>query len=244
MILLFKNKFELDISVQQEHQNSFLKDEVPQQRRAFLITYSQADLSIFKDGESFAAVVVETFGRSNVVEWACCKEFHADGAEHFHMSIKFKSSRLWGPVKKKFMQDYNVSLNFKTKSYGHVAAYRYVIKEKNISTVLHSQGHIPLENIRSSKTEKAFIRFNEMSSQKKRRILEENSSSSSSPAKPVRLTNVDVSNIMVKRGIKTEDELMSLVWARAKDSESELESFVLNKTPKAQADLIATTWRM
>lgn len=39
------------------------------------------------------------------------------------MSIKFKSSRLWGLVKKKFMQDYNVLLNFKTKSCEYVAAY-------------------------------------------------------------------------------------------------------------------------
>ena len=112
------------MNVQQEHQNSLLKDEMPQQRRAFLITYSQEDLSIFKDCESFAEALVETFGRSNVVEWACCKEFHADGEERFHMSIKFKPSRLWGPVKKKFMQDCNISLNFKTKSYGYVAAYR------------------------------------------------------------------------------------------------------------------------
>ena len=56
------------MSVQQEHQNSLFKDEMPQQRKAFLITYWQADLSIFKDCESFAAGVVEVFGSSNVVE--------------------------------------------------------------------------------------------------------------------------------------------------------------------------------
>ena len=131
------------MSVQQEHQKKLLKDEMPQQRRAFLITYSQADLSILKDCENFEAAVVETFGSSTVVEWACCKEFHADGGEHFHMSIKFKSSPLWGSIKERFMQDYNVSLNFKTKLYGYVATYQHVIKEKDISTVLHSQGHTP-----------------------------------------------------------------------------------------------------
>ena len=86
------NKLELDISVRQEHQNSLLKDEMSQQRRGFLITYSQADLRIFKDCESFAAAVVEAYGSSNVVEWAHGKEFHADGGENFHMLIKFKSS--------------------------------------------------------------------------------------------------------------------------------------------------------
>ena len=83
-----------------------------------------------------------------------------------------------------------------------------------------------------------------MSSQKKRRKLEKNSNASSALAKTVRLTNVNVSNLMVKRGIKTEDELLSLAWAGTKDCEPALQSFVLNKTPKARDDLTATTWRM
>ena len=60
----------------------------------------------------------------------------------------------------------------------------------------------------------------------------------------MRLTNVDISNFMIKQGIKTEDELLSLAWARAKDGEPDLQSIVLNKTSKARADLIATTWRI
>ena len=48
---------------------------------------------------------MKAFGSSNVVQWACCRGFHADRGEHVHMSIELKSSRLWGPVKKKFMQD-------------------------------------------------------------------------------------------------------------------------------------------
>ena len=64
---------------------------------------------------------------------------------------------------------------------------------------------------------------------------------SHAPTKPVPLTNVDVSNLMVRQGIKTEDELLSLAWARWHDGEPDLQSFVLNKTPKARADLIETT---
>ena len=103
------------MSLDQDQQASLAEDEMPQQRRAFLITYSQADMSIFKDCESFAKAVVKAFGSCHVVEWACCKEFHKDRGKHFHMSIKFSSSRLWGPVKKRFLRDYNVSLNFQTK---------------------------------------------------------------------------------------------------------------------------------
>ena len=176
---------------------------MPQQRRTFLITYSQADMSIFKDCESFAKAVVKAFGSCHVVEWACCKEFQKDRGEHFHVSIKFNSSRLWGLVKKKFLRDY-VSLNFQTKLYGYLAAYRYIIKEKDISTVLHSQGHTPLECMRSPKTKKTSDRFRQVSSEKKKK-LEKNIC-----AKPVRLTNVDVSNLMVRQGIKREDELLSM----------------------------------
>ena len=54
-----------------------------------------------------------------------------------------------------------------------------------------------------------------MSSEKKKRKLEDNICVPRAPAKPVRLTNVDVSNLMIRQGIKTEDELFSMAWARA-----------------------------
>ena len=40
------------MSLGQDQQASLAEDEMPQQRRVFLITYSQADMSIFKDSES------------------------------------------------------------------------------------------------------------------------------------------------------------------------------------------------
>ena len=129
---------------------------MPQKKRAFLVMYSQADMSIFKDCESFAKAVVKAMGSCHVVEWACCKEFHKDRGEHFHMPIRFISSRLWGPVKKTFLHDY-VSLHFQTKSYGYVTVYRYIIKEEDISTVLHCQGHTPLECIDPQRQKKLLI---------------------------------------------------------------------------------------
>ena len=102
------------MNLDQDQQASLAEDEMPQQKRAFLITYSQTDMSIFKDCESFAKAVVKAFGSCHVVEWACYKEFHKDKGNIF-TSIKFSSSRLWGPVKKRCLRDYNVSLNFQTK---------------------------------------------------------------------------------------------------------------------------------
>lgn len=94
--------------------------------------------------------------------------------------------------------------------------------------MLHSQGRTSLGSIRSAKTENAFKRFSEVTSQYKSRKLEENSSVCSSPVKSVCLTNVDISNLMVKRGIKTEDIILSMTWSHRKYDEPILQSFVLN----------------
>ena len=90
-----------------------------------------------------------------------------------------------------------------------MAAYWYIIKEKDISTVSHSQRHTPLECIRFPKAKKAFEMFSQVSNEKKKRKLEKNICVSCAPFNPVRLTNVDVSNLMVRQGIKTDDELLS-----------------------------------
>ena len=71
-------------SLDQDQQASLAEDEMPQQRRAFLITYSQADMSIFKDCGSFAKAVVKAFGSCHIVEWACCKEFQKDRGAFSH----------------------------------------------------------------------------------------------------------------------------------------------------------------
>ena len=71
------------MNLDQDQQASLAEDKMPQQKRAFLIKYSQTDMSIFKDCESFAKAVVKAFGSCHVVEWACCKEFHKDKGNIF-----------------------------------------------------------------------------------------------------------------------------------------------------------------
>ena len=68
--------------------------------------------------------------------------------------------------------------------------------------------------------------FSQESSEKKKGKLEKNICVSRAPFKPVRLTNVDVSNLMVRQGIKTDDELLSLAWASAQDGEPDFQCFV------------------
>ena len=141
----------------------------PQQRRVFLITYSQADLSIFPTSETFGKEVAKAFGGDKIVkEWACCIEDHANGGKHFHVSIKFFRSERFKPVKKYFMKNFNVLLHFKMRSIGYVAAYKYICKDKPVDQVAHSVGHTPMADIRTPKTNKAMRRYS-VNSQAKRK---------------------------------------------------------------------------
>lgn len=141
----------------------------PQQRMVFLITYSQANLTLFPTSESFGQEVAKAFGGEKLVkEWACCIEDHANGGKHFHMSIKFFRSQRFKPVKKYFMKKFNVSLHFKMRSIGYVAAYKYVCKQKPVDQVAHSVGHTPMSDIRTPKTKKAMLKYS-INSQAKRK---------------------------------------------------------------------------
>lgn len=216
---------------------------MPQQRRVFLITYSQADLEEFPDCASFSKAVVRSFGSQHVKEWACCREPHQDGGEHYHMAISFNSSRRWGAVKKDFLRNYNAALHFSAKTFGYVAAYRYVCKDKEKEEVLHSPGHTNMSTIASPKTKKAMRRWSEVSSSQKREATNTHSGRNDNK-KAKRLSNVAVSNLLVEDGIKKESELMRLALQRAQNGEPDLQAFILSKPPKALADLISTTWKI
>ena len=220
--------------------------EMPQQRRIFLITYSQADLNKFENCLSFSEAVVDAFGAQHIKEWACCMEPHQDGGYHYHMALSLKSSRRWGPVKRKFLQSFNVSLHFKIRNCGYVAAYRYVCKDKDITDVLHSPGHSNMAVLKSPKTKKAMRQWSNASQQKKRNSVDENESTAP-PRKIVkhpRLSNLDVSKLLINDTITSENELMRLALRRSQNGENDLQAFLLNKTPKAIADLITTTWKI
>lgn len=220
-------------------------------RRVFLLTYSQADLKRFPTCQSFSEMVVDAFesvqSSRTIKEWACCQEKHSDGGFHYHMSISLTGSRRWNPVKEFIYNKHRISVHFSTKTCGYVAAYRYVCKDKNAEDVLHSQGHTHLEQITTPKTNKAMRRFSESRKEKRKSICFSDDATNSGISKPAikkRLTNADVAALMVKENITGENELMRLAYQRNQSGEGDLHNFILNKSPKALSDLVATTWKM
>lgn len=215
-------------------------------RRVYLITYARANLDRFPNCLAFSDIVLEAFnnGKSSkkVVEWACCIEDHADGAKHFHMAVKLNGTRRWNPVKNFIYKKYGISLHFSSKHYGYVAAYRYVCKEKDQTEVLHSPNHTNMESIGSPRTKKA-MHVSSSSSARRKHSTEDNGQQREF-VKRKRLSNSDVAEFMVSNNIRKESELMAVALQRSQNGEKDLHAFILNKTPKALAELIQTTWKV
>lgn len=211
-------------------------------RRTFLLTYSQADMNKVPSKESFVKLVTNAFesvkSSQKMKQWACCMEEHQNGGFHYHMCVNLSGPRRWNPIKHHIYQTDNISVNFSLNSSGgYVAAYRYVIKNKPITEVLHSAGHVNLEMADSPKTSKA------MKGNSARR-----KSQGIAPTTPnykrKRLSNEQVARLMLKENLKSEQELFLFANQRKECGESDLYSFVLSKSPKGLSDLINTTWKI
>ena len=67
--------------------------------------YSQADQDKFPTrfsfGEAVENAVNSGYVKAKVEYWACALENHADGGEHFHLSLKLSGPRRWVAVKDK-----------------------------------------------------------------------------------------------------------------------------------------------
>ena len=215
---------------------------VRENRRCYLITYSQADLEKVPTCQRFAEIMLQQFqlGTSNkVIEyWAVSQEDHSDGGKHYHMSVKFSGTRRWNPIKDSIRRQHGIVLNFSSQTLGYVAAYRYVAKSKQDNEVLRSPNHPDLSVIGSPRTKKAFHR----NSTGRKRSGEPLKAQQSSNAK--RLRNSEVSEFLVKHEIKTETALMRLALQRQEAGDNDLHKFILDKSPKALADIISTTWKM
>ena len=220
-----------------------------EQRRAFLITYSQADMTKVPSCLRFSEIVIEAFNSCSsnrkIVQWACCMEEHADGGKHYHLAILFSGSRRWLSIKNAVQQAHGISLHFSCQHVGYIAAYRYVLKDKQVSEVVHSPDHPNLGQINVNKTKGAMKSNRRKSVGKKRKQTNAEESTVEQEVIPKkRLSNIDISNFLVENNIKEKKVLFSVAKQRAAAGEPDLYSFIVSKNPKALSDLISTTWEI
>ena len=218
-------------------------------RRTYLLTYAHADMERFPECHNFASMVMAAFSvgpsNSQVTQWACAKEPHKDGNFHYHMIVKLSASRRWNSVFKYIYDNHNVAINFSSQHCGYSAGYKYVCKNKDIETVLHSEGHPNLTEIGSPQTKNAMRAFSQKrKSEKQKSITADEASTSKKTNKRKRLSNGQVSSFIVKNNIHRNQELKAAAKVRLDNGENDLNEFVLNKTPKQINDLISLTWEI
>ena len=153
------SQYRLGSSSSSESQCECSVDESPltqqQVRSVYLLTFSQADLSIFPDKESFASAVCEAVlkcdgPKAKIVQWTCCKEKHKKGGTHFHMAIKLNKIKWWLPIRQYLRQKWNVNVHFSHRHVNYYSAWLYTTKEDK--EFLQSSNHPDLVNSRPPKT--------------------------------------------------------------------------------------------
>ena len=196
-------------------------------RRVYLITYTNANTELY-NREKFCTTVIEAFKAvtrgGSVKQWACCMEQHENGAYHFHMCVLLNNLQCWIKVKKYITERYGIVLNFSGHG-GYHTAYRYVTKQDK--GFIKSTNHP--ENIDIPKTTSA---------------TKKKTSQLSKKSKVKRLSNIDVSNIILKNKLRSRVDLLAFAKSTSSKGDKGLYEFVLNRGDKKVNDLLHLVWEM
>ena len=207
-------------------------------RSVYLITYSQANLGIFPTREAFASAVENAFKsvQAKVSNWVCCLERHNTSGVHYHMAVKLDKNQRWLAVKDKMKNDFGVTLNFSGNHSNYYSAWKYVTKQDQI--YVESLGHPDLHTASTPQTTQA-------SQCRMGGVKRKQQNHKSGKEKKVkRLTNFKVSQLLVKKGIKSRLELLALTNEQKAEGKTDLVQYVLNNNEKKVNKIISTTWKL
>ena len=234
-------------------------------RRTYLVTYSQANLEKFPTRESFGKLLENSFnsnGRNSkvlVTQWACCREEHTNGGQHYHASIKLSGPKRWLSVKNQIEDNAGIVVHFSDRHDNYYSAYKYVCKSDQ--SVLHSKHHPNLKEIGSPQTKNSTKAYRAACAARKRRSAANEtannvnepddsasssaeSSGSSNSKKPKRLSNLDVSDFILEHKITSDTQLFAAANSRKQEGQRDLAGYVLSKNPKSLLELINNTWKL
>ena len=214
-------------------------------RRSYLVTYSKANLEKFPTRESFAEAVVETFvskrSCSKPQHWACCIEKHADGDYHYHLAMKLTGPKKWLESKRAIQQKFGIVVNFSDHD-GYYSAYKYICKHDD--NVYHSPNHPNLDEIGSPQTKNCHKAYRERRSKRQATTNAVHGEQDPSRKKIRKLSNIEVSEFIVKNGIKDETALLAMANEQSLEGKKDLVNYVLCHSSKGLNELIQQTWKM
>ena len=219
-----------------------IMDQPLYERRArvvYLITYSRADMTIFPTKGEFATSVVEIFneGKVKVESWVCCLESHKVEGVHYHLAVKLTRPRRWKAIKMKIQEKYGISVHFSSRHDQYFDAWFYVTKHDREYT--ESDNHpdfktcVPPRTAAATRKRKSKVNQKVAPNERQR------------PAKKQKkLTNFDVTEIILAKNIHTRTELLALSQEQKTKGNNHLAVFVLNRGAKNINELIDTAWEM
>lgn len=205
-------------------------------KRFYLITYSQADENKIASRQAFGELLAREFniGRSKVkvIHWACAKEKHADGGDHYHCSLKMNGLKKWFQVRERLDKIHGIKVNFSEKHPTYAAAYNYLLKED--PDIFHSEEHPDLAGATPYGTEQA-IEANKRKGEQ---------SNISTQSKRLRLDAYNCGTFCRSRNIKTYDELLALGEERNKEGQKDIADFIYRTPTSLIQEVISKTWGM
>ena len=215
-------------------------------RQTYVLTYSQADLSVVPTREFFAEIWVKAFGESAVKQWLVCKEYHKDGNPHYHMAIKLHNRTRFSEIKKSFESKYpTVKCHFLEIYTCYEDAFIYLTKsDKNYVT---SEGHPYLIN----RPRTAAATASRMSQS----VIDEVSENSESEGEEsetleiprrqrVKLDEISLYEIITTQNIKDEDDLFLQARLQYDEGKVDLLKYVMRlQTGAKRRELIRSAWK-
>ena len=222
-------------------------------RIVYLITYSQANLDRFPMREEFASVVVQSFVKFNakILQWCCSCESHKKSGKHSHLSLKLDCNQCWLSSKEFLLKECGINANCSSNHHNYYSAWTYVTKEDE--NFVKSAGQLDFKNAGEPKTSVASRA--KLRNKCKRNAANKNrgdeddqdsdddkdtdsrtSARSASTRKRKRLTTFKVTEIIVDRG--------ALAHQQKNEGKTDLVEFVVNRPPRAVADILNTVWEI
>jgi hypothetical protein len=224
-------------------------------RSVYLITYSQADKAVFPTREDFALGVEKSFstGKAKVVQWCCSEEEHRNKGKHYHIVVKLTQNQRWLTSKRFLMENYGVSVHYSSAHHDYYSAWRYVTKSDK--DFVQSENHPRLREAPKPKTTNASrarctkrkVKRPARYSSAQDTLLEDEDEEGERPTarkRKKRLTAFEVSQIMVEGNIKNLIELQALAFEQKEEGKTDLAEFLVNRTPRAVADMMQSTWEI
>ena len=218
-------------------------------RFVYLITYSQADLSLVPERESFVLLVLHAFQNAdpslpcNILQWVCSMEHHSNGGVHYHMAVKLES-RQYRWLKFRNFLDYNhgIKVNFSGVHVNYYSAWLYATKDDK--EYIQSSNHPDLTNGDFPVTTNASLLVQSAAVDSEPTVTSDSEETDGRKRKRKRMSIFDMSQLAVSKKIRTRLELLAFANEQKRDGKNDLGQFIANRGSKAVEEALTVGWEL